>query len=255
LTKRRSKLTAPLTLLLTTLLVGPLAIGIGMNGSPAFAAKGGNGKGGGNGNHGNSGNRGHDSGKVNHGHSAASKTKGSAGEESSSGEESEVAGIPANQLGKLNGFLHASPNALLKTSAKSAIGKISKTYAGQLAGYLAGAALQTRLDDLKQQLADQQKLEMPDQGIIDQLTLDIADLETKVADAPTQNEADLAAAAATLQSASNKPLSPEVIAAVNAKLGTLYGPTDPSWAPYASAEDPASLDLANSIFGQLTPEP
>jgi hypothetical protein len=96
---------------------------------------------------------------------------------------------------------------------------------------------------------------MPDQDIIDQLTQEIADLEPKVTEAADQTQADLAAAAETLKSATNKPLSPEIIAAVNAKLGTLYGPTDPSWAPLASADDPASLDLANSIFGQLTPEP
>jgi len=43
---------------------------------------------------------------------------------------------PSN-LGRLNGFLHASPQALLNASANSAIGILSKTYAEALAGYLA----------------------------------------------------------------------------------------------------------------------
>lgn len=43
---------------------------------------------------------------------------------------------PSN-LGRLNGFLHASPQALKNASANSAIGTLSKTYAEALAGYLA----------------------------------------------------------------------------------------------------------------------
>lgn len=43
---------------------------------------------------------------------------------------------PSN-LGRLNGFLNASPNALKNTAPNSAIGILSKTYADALAGYLA----------------------------------------------------------------------------------------------------------------------
>src|SRR5262245_42084913 len=41
---------------------------------------------------------------------------------------------PSN-LGRLNGFLHASPQALLNASANSAIGILSKTYRDALLGY------------------------------------------------------------------------------------------------------------------------
>ncbi|MGH9895388.1 MAG: hypothetical protein ACREA0_26070, partial [bacterium] len=43
---------------------------------------------------------------------------------------------PSN-LGRLNGFLHASPQALKNTSANSAIGTLSKTYRDALLGYAA----------------------------------------------------------------------------------------------------------------------
>jgi hypothetical protein len=41
-----------------------------------------------------------------------------------------------NNLGRLNGFMHASPQALANASPNSAVGVLSKTYKDALAGYL-----------------------------------------------------------------------------------------------------------------------
>ncbi len=84
---------------------------------------------------------------------------------------------PSN-LGRLNGFLHASPQALLNASANSAIGILSKTYAEALAGYLAAG-------------------------------------ETTTTTTTTVTEDDLAA---ILAKAANKPLTGEQIIAINEKL-------------------------------------
>ena len=78
----------------------------------------------------------------------------------------------ANELGKLNGFFHASDTALAKASEDSAIGKISVVYAGLLNQYLLSGGTE-----------------------------------------PTAAEV-----ATALESAANKPLSPEIVAAVNARL-------------------------------------
>jgi hypothetical protein len=43
--------------------------------------------------------------------------------------------LHGNQLGRLNGFMHASPQALANASPNSAVGKISKTYRDALLGY------------------------------------------------------------------------------------------------------------------------
>jgi hypothetical protein len=45
----------------------------------------------------------------------------------------------ANNLGALNGFLHASPRALAHASAKSEIGKVAVVYGGLLQSYLSPA--------------------------------------------------------------------------------------------------------------------
>ena len=84
---------------------------------------------------------------------------------------------PSN-LGRLNGFLHASPQALLNASANSAIGILSKTYAEALAGYLAAG-------------------------------------DTTTTTTTTVTEADLAA---ILAKAANKQLTGEQIIAINEKL-------------------------------------
>ncbi len=83
-----------------------------------------------------------------------------------------------SRLGRLNGFINASPNALANASGKSTLGLISKVYAGYLDAYLAevtpeGQALQ-----------------------IDEM-------------------------AAVLEQVANKPLTPEIVIAINEKLASV----------------------------------
>lgn len=56
--------------------------------------------------------------------------------------------------GKLNGFLHASPDALVNASPHSPIGKVSKVYAGLLQDYLSAAEGAPTPRDLARALAD-----------------------------------------------------------------------------------------------------
>jgi hypothetical protein len=131
-----------------------LAIGLGGAalatlplGHPAFAEKGGNGKGGG-----NDGGHSHDGGKGgNEGDHGGGKNDGSGGNGKSGirGDDDSDAGpsgaddtrtateddsatddgsLAPSKLGKLNGFFHASPNGLAHASPNSAIGRISHTF-------------------------------------------------------------------------------------------------------------------------------
>lgn len=145
-----------------------------------------NGKGGGDGG-GNGGGHGNGNGSA---HSASA----SAGD-SDQGSGSDLS---ANQLGKLNGFLHASPSALKHASPKSAIGKVV-AYGGLLAGYLS-----------------------PQQGTA----------------APT-----LAQLAAAFAAATNKPVTPAVIEAINAKLAA----TNPTLATEISGYSGGASGLAKDI--------
>lgn len=90
----------------------------------ALADAGGNGKGKGNG-HGKPDNPGQQGqgqqAKANHGKAKVAKDDP----------------MHPSNLGRLNGFLNASPQALMNTSPNSAIGILSKSYADALAGYLA----------------------------------------------------------------------------------------------------------------------
>ena len=145
-------------------------LALSVAGAPALAEKGGNG----NGNGGNSGNAGGNSGNG----GGNSGNAGNGNSKSASATKTEKVktnnGALASSYGKLNGFLHASPNALAKASPKSAIGQVAKVYAGLLNSYLAPAEGET----------------MP--GIEEVAT--------------------------ALAAAANKPLTAEIIAAVNAKL-------------------------------------
>lgn len=96
--------------------------------APAMAAKGGNGGGNGNGRGGN-------------GSSASSKSSTSKGSTRAAAvsQTKKVKGVTASGFGRLNGFMNASATALAKTSPNSAIGQVSKVYAGLLASYLAPA--------------------------------------------------------------------------------------------------------------------
>ena len=92
---------------------------------------------------------------------------------------------PSN-IGRFNGFLHASPNALANASEKSSIGMISKLYAAELGFYLATGA-----------------------------------------------EINATNMASLLEQVANKPLTPELITAINDKLAEaslvdplLYGMSD-----------------------------
>lgn len=90
--------------------------------SAALADAGGNGKGNGHGKPDNPGQQGQgQQAKASHGKGKVAKDDP----------------MHPSNLGRLNGFLHASPQALKNASANSAIGTLSKTYAEALAGYLA----------------------------------------------------------------------------------------------------------------------
>ncbi len=121
----------------------------------AFAEKGGNGKGGGGGNGGghgggNGGGQGHGGGNAGgngqgHGQSGSgnSAKAGPSGEASDDqtadvdGDATDDGSLNPNNLGKLNGFFHASPNALANASPNSAIGKISQTFRDALSDFAA----------------------------------------------------------------------------------------------------------------------
>lgn len=174
-----------------------LFLSVALAATPALAGKGGNGGGGGGGSSsshggGNSGNHGSSksgsmggskssaksSTKTSASKSAKTSSKSSAKKQASAEEAEDKAkyakGETANTAGKLNGFLHASPKALAHASPRSAIGKVSKIYAGLLNSYLNPAEGETppTIDEVAKALAD----------------------------------------------AANKPLTPDIIAAVNQKL-------------------------------------
>ncbi|WP_448953000.1 hypothetical protein [Labrys neptuniae] len=135
--------------------------GVALIATPVFANNGkGDGNGGGHGNGNGNGN----------GSSHSARTSDGDNDQGSG------SGLSANHLGKLNGFLHASPSALKHASPKSAIGKVV-AYGGLLDGFLT-----------------------PEQG---------------------KTPPTLAQLAAALAAATNKPLTPAVIKAVNAKLAAI----------------------------------
>lgn len=123
--------------------------------APAFAAGNGNGGGNGDGNGGGNGagnSASHSSSDNSGGKSAtpggATNMEKSAAKHSDMGSDkshemskdksAEKGG--ASDLGKLNGFLHASPEALQKAAPNSAIGLVTHGYADALNSYLAGGA-------------------------------------------------------------------------------------------------------------------
>lgn len=95
--------------------------------------------------------------------------------------EEEEDGLRANELGRLNGFMHASPQALANASPKSAIGKISKEYRDALLGFTGTGE------------------EVPDEEAAD--------------DAVTEDDL-----AGILAEAANKPLTGEQVIAIHEKL-------------------------------------
>lgn len=120
--------------------------------APAFAA----GNGGGNG----AGNSGGNAGGNSASHSASDNAGGNSATpggatmmdkssaksgmshdmKSDMGKDKSASKSGASDLGKLNGFLHASPEALQKAAPNSAIGLVTHGYADALNSYLAGGA-------------------------------------------------------------------------------------------------------------------
>jgi hypothetical protein len=171
-----------------TSLVLSTALGLGLAASPfafdGFSALDGpaalaNGNGGGNGaGHGNAGGNGHGNAGGNGG-GAAAHGGGHAGGAASHGDDD---GDPAaDDLGRLNGFVHASDKGRTNAARGSAVGEVSHQYAEALQAYLdSGDAVDPLL---------------PRDPLL------------------------LAQAGAILGDAANKPLSPEIVALINDELG------------------------------------
>jgi hypothetical protein len=161
------------------------------SGMAALAAKGGNGGGNGGAGGGNGGGNGGagGAGKGEAGASGRDSAPGQTKQDGSSavgkGQSTRVGAAEASSFGKLNGFMHASPKALVNASVASPLGAMAKIYAGQLGSYLA----------------------------IDQTTASPEEIEAA--------QEKLESAALTLAGIANKPLSNEVVAAVNSRLGEL----------------------------------
>jgi hypothetical protein len=109
------------------------------DGKAALAAAGGNGKG-----HGNGGAKGH-------GHGVSDQVQEAKAHPAKDKLTKEDPMHPSN-LGRLNGFMHASPQALANASPNSAVGKLSQEYRDALLGYTSGEAVTT--DELADILAE-----------------------------------------------------------------------------------------------------
>ena len=180
-------------------LTAVLLLGATLAGAPALAGKG-NGGGNGNGN----GNKGGSSESRGQGQNKSAGRTASPAKPAAAAPVKKAKIVLAKTQGKLNGFLHASPQALAKASPKSAIGKVAKVYAGLLNDYLAP----------------------PAEGTV----------------APTAEEV-----AAALAAAANKPLTPEIIKAVNDRLLA----TNPDLAASLLASGKTPEDLAAEIATAL----
>ena len=101
------------------------------------------------------------------------------------GKAARAGAVTASSLGKFNGFMHASKTALMQASVNSPLGAIARIYAGQLGSYLS----------------------------VDQATATPEQIEAA--------QEKLESATKTLAGIANKPLSDEVVAAVNSHIGEL----------------------------------
>ncbi len=117
---------------------------------------------------------------------------------------------PSN-LGRLNGFLHASPQALANASPNSAIGILSKTYRDALAAYATSLAPTD---------------------------------PTLTADTTTLTTDDMAA---ILAKAANKPLTAEQVAAINDKLAAANPDDLADYAAMTDGEDGEKAQLARDL--------
>jgi hypothetical protein len=236
---------------LSTLILGlglaalPFAVSLdGLDDQPAFAKNGGNGggngggKGGGRGGgHGNGkgGGQGHanDGGSRGTGHNSpgqhgAASSVASANSDDRPGKalghvkkDAALADATAgnvevdtphpSSLGRLNGFMNASPEALANAAPNSAIGVVAQDYREALATYADSIAA------------------APEGAVVVDPALD--------------------AAAKALALAANKALTPDIVAAVNAHLAETYA-DDPALAGFADPESAESVDAAEAIAAQ-----
>lgn len=113
-----------------------------------------------------------------------------------------------SSLGRLNGFMNASPQALANAAPNSAIGVVAQDYREALAAYADSIAA------------------APDGAVVVDPALD--------------------AAAKALALAANKELTPDIVAAVNAHLAETYA-DDPALAGFADPESTQSVDAAEAI--------
>jgi hypothetical protein len=174
---RASRRLARVALTALVLGLGAVAISAVPLADLAFAGNG-NGKGGGNGGGkgggngggkggGNGGGHGHGGGGNGGGGQGNAGGHGKAGDQGKSGKsarsgDADTAGdgastsgnpvaddgsLAANKLGKLNGFFHASPNALANASPNSAIGRISRTFRDALSDFAKAAGTEPDPDN------------------------------------------------------------------------------------------------------------
>jgi hypothetical protein len=195
---------------------------------PAFAGNG-NGNGGGNGGgHGGGNGGGHggghggDHGKSSEAHgNAKDQAKTADADVEATDEGTEGEGLAPNELGKLNGVLHASPNAIAHASANSPIGT-AREFGEALAGFLDSA-------------------ETPEEG----------EAPAEGEEATTEEEAptidDLAEMMANM---TNKPVTADQVQAVAEKVGIETtdeapadeGTTDEEQAADETTDDPTAGD-------------
>lgn len=228
---------APALVLGLGLAAAPLALSFqGLGDQPAFAKNGGNGGGGGKGGGGKGngkGNGGHGSGGSGHGNAGKSAGQGggvgnaAAGATADAGppgkhlghaekttssvasldDDASDSGLHPSSLGRLNGFMNASPNALANAAPNSAVGVVAHAYRDALSDYADALA---------------------------------------AGEDPAAIDAALQSAAAAIALAANKEVTPDVVAAVNAHLAETY-PEDPALAGFADPQSPESAEAADAI--------
>lgn len=216
--------------LLTSLMiaaVAPIGMAVLDLEQAAFAKNGnGGGNGGGKGG-GNGGGHGGGNGKSNEAHGnakadAKAETKADAAE-AKAAEEGEGEGLAPNELGKLNGVLHASPNAIAHASTSSPIGT-ARAFGEALAGFLDSA-------------------EEPEDG---EAPADGEETTAEDEAAPTID--DLAEMMAHM---TNKPVTADQVQAVAEKVGietTDEAPTDEDTTDEdQTAEDPTADDAPKAL--------
>jgi hypothetical protein len=207
--------------LLTSFLIAAVApVGLAALEQPAFANNG-NGHGGGNGGGHGGGNGGGHGGD--HGNSAThdkasghakTTTDADATSDTDTDEDSDTDGLAPNELGKLNGVLHASPNAIAHANANSPIGT-AREFGEALGGFL----------------GDQQTEEGTTEGTTTEGTTTEDTTEPVTIDQLGEMMANM----------TNKPVTAEQVEAVAGKLGIETAPDDED----ATPDDPAATETSD----------